>query len=206
MISAATTLITAALSASAAPTEVSHFVGSGEYAAFDAYDDSSKTSLYVYRSGTNLNQTTYLNYYSSSCTYTDSTFTCSGSFAWGLIPNESFQTPGYSGSADLTIDTSYLYGSAYRYSCDYSTEKSCFFEEVPLPTGQIDVHWDRNTMFSFKSDSRMESDFINMRIISRNRSTYDSASVEANVLGVSYSSDYGQIGMSQGSEHQVIRN
>jgi hypothetical protein len=204
-ISAAAVLVTASLSASAAPTEVSHFVGSGEYASFDAFDDNSKTSLSVYRSGTHQNQTTYVNYYASSCSYTDTSFTCSGSFAWGLIPNASFQVAGQQGNADLSVDTSYLYGSTYSYTCDYIAE-TCSFEELPLHNGTIDAHWSRNTAFSFKTDTRQESDYINMQVVSRNRATYSSASVEANVLGMSYSSDYGQIGTSQASEHQIIRN
>jgi hypothetical protein len=184
--------------------EVNHVMGSGDYASFDAYDDGGKTGLYVYRNGMGQSQATHLSYYASSCSSTDTAFTCTGSSAWGQIPNQSFQTSGQMGSADLTVDASSLYGSTFSYSCDYITW-SCSFEEAPLPSGTIDVHWDRNTLYSYKTDSRQESDFVNMQFVSRNRATYGSASVEANVLGLSYSSAYGQVGTSQSFDQQILK-
>lgn len=201
---AAAILTTTALSASAAPTEVSHFVGSGEFAAFSAWNDGGQTSVYVYRGGTPQNQTTYLNYYASDCSYTDTSFTCTGSYAYGNIPNGSFNVHGQSGTADLATDTSSLSGGAYSYTCDYTTW-SCSFQDLPLPAGEIDVHWNRNTFFSYDTDSRIEVDYINVKLSAKNKATYASASVEANVLGLSYSSDYGQVGTSHSVDHQIIK-
>jgi hypothetical protein len=204
-LSAAAVLATAALSVSAAPAEVSHFIGKGDYASFSAWDDGGETSVYVYRGGTPQNQTTYLNYYASSCTYSEESFSCTGSSAWGLIPNASFHVLGQSGAADLTADSSSLSGWAYSYSCD-SITWTCSYQDLPLSSGEIDVHWDRSTMYSYTTDSRTETDYINAKVSSHNKSTYSSSSVEANVFGVSYSSDYGQIGKSQSVDHQVIKN
>src|SRR6188768_394313 len=160
-LSVVAALATAALSASAAPAEVSHFIGKGDFASFSAWDNGGQTSVYVYRGGTPQNQTTYLNYDVSSCTYSDVSFSCTGSYGWGLIPNASFQVLGNSGTADLTADSSSLSGWAYSYTCDSSTGTCSYQEDLPLPSGEIDVHWDRSTMYSYSNDSRSQTDYIN---------------------------------------------
>jgi hypothetical protein len=61
-------------------------------------------------------------------------------------------------------------------------------------------------MYSSKIDSRKETNFINYTFASHDRATYASASAEANVLGLSYTSDDGQIGTSDSLDRQILRN
>jgi hypothetical protein len=191
--------------ASMAATEVSHFSYDGEAAWLDAYDNNSYISLSVGRGGTNQDVFTSLSFYSSSCVDDGMTFSCTGMVGWGYIPNEDFDMSGNARTADLSTDLANLTIYGYSYSCDYSTYY-CTFEETANPVpGAISASWDRNSMYSYKTQGKQESDYLNYRFVSQGKSEYASADVEVDMPGLAVVGN-GALGMDSGKARSIIKN
>ena len=188
----------------AAPTEVSHFVADGESASLSTWDNGSELSLWVERGGTAGNAATYLSFYASSCEYADTSFTCTGLSGWGLIPNGDFDVQGQSGNADLSTDLANLDVYGYSYTCNYITW-SCSFDELPAPTGVLSASWDRNAVFKYKENGRMEIDYLNYKFTSQGQYEYTSADADAIVAGQVFSGN-GTVGTSRGRTMSIVKN
>jgi hypothetical protein len=204
-LSLAIAAVSIAPSAFAAPAEVSHNSTSGAFASVQSFEGNGYSSLEVFQSGAPGSESTFLQLYSSSCTYTTTSFSCSGSTAWGQIPNGDFAVHGSSGNADLSTDATNLVGSTYSYGCDYSTW-TCSFQDTPFVGGFINVTWDKTSEYSFASEGKTEVDYLNYKFVNQGKSSYGSASAEGNVLGVSVASQDGQVGTNDSMMRSIVKN
>ncbi len=191
--------------ASAAPAEMTRYTSNGEYASLQDQDGDNLVFVTVGRDGTPQSQTTNLSFYTSSCTYTDTTFACTGVSGWGQIPNGDFDVNGASGNAQLVTDTSGVFAIAYSYSCDWEAAV-CTFEESPAEGGIISLSWQRNREYKYSSEGRTEINYLNYRYVSQGRSNYTSASAEGDVLGQSIASNLGSVGTSHNRTMTIVRN
>jgi len=196
--------LTAAASASAA--EVGHSMSSGDYASYGSFDGDTFTGVSVYRNGSQGSATTWLNYYTSSCTYAGTSYSCTGANGWGEIPNDDFVMNGNSGNADLTTDASNVTGYSFSYSCDFETWY-CSFEELPFSGGGwISASWSKSSEYAFKHNGRSEENFLNYTYIFQGRSAYSSASVEGNLFGQPFAGAQGSVGTSDGMSISIVKN
>jgi hypothetical protein len=203
-LTAALALVAVAPAASAA--EVSHYMSSGAFASLEGFVDNGYSSLTVSQSGESQNETTTLQLYVSSCTYTSTSYLCSGTIAWGQIPNGDFAVHGNSGDADLSVNASSLSGSTYSYGCDWATW-TCSFQNGPLSaSGTISVTWDKTSEYSFSSDGTTEQNYLNYTFKTQGRQDSTSASVEGTILGTPISSANGRVGTMTSKMFSIVKN
>jgi hypothetical protein len=206
LVSLALTVATAAIVPSAAQAaEVSHSQTSGSYASVQTFDGNGYAYLYVTEGGSPGNETVYLQFYASSCTYSGMSYNCTGTTAWGQLPKGDFAVHGNARGADLAVDASSLTGSTYSYGCDWTTW-TCTVQDGPRPAGTIDVSWDQNGEYSYTSNGRTDQDFLNYTFTTIGRSSYASAAVSGQILGTPVASQFGQIGTNSSMTHSIVRN
>ena len=140
------------------------------------------------------------------CTYTDMSWSCTGTSGWGQIPNGDFVVHGNSGNADLVTDTSGIYAISYSYSCDW-TVGTCTFDESQGPSGLISLSWTKSSEYKFTNEGRSESDYLNYRYVTHGQFSYTSASVEGDMFGQPISAvTSGSVGASRNMTLSIIHN
>lgn len=172
-------------------TSVNRSMMQADFAEIMAFEPNGVTDVIVYQDKAGNDRDTFLQVYSSSCSSTEESFTCTSMMAMGNIPEGDFVSSH--DSADLLTDTSNLSGYSVEYGCDYDTW-TCHFNDLPFVGGVIDLSWEKNSVYSFKNEGRTEQDMLDFKFIQQGKFSFSSASVEGFVFGAPVAQDAGRMG------------
>ena len=204
-LSAFSALAVLALGAISAEAKVlSHFNGNGAFA--NAYFNSNGAGGYstinVSQGGTNQAPATYLNYYASNCDTVSGNVICSGTQAYGQIPNKDFTSS--SKEATLSTNTASIENFyAVKFTYNLTTGE---YSESPISLGYFGLSWKSNGIYSDKFIGTSTKNWLNTTWKSTGQTSSAAASVSGSVGGTPLDVIFGDIGMNSNNDVYMERN